>query len=167
MTWDGVFAELEAEFQAAQIQEVEEEIPHLVHAEVATIRLVDRIRFQRGNDISVRLRNGELRKGLVHEANRAWVMLHDSHRRYLIPYPAISYVWPMSSAAPQARGIESKITLGYALRTIAQAGFSVRLVTDGGELYGQVGMVGADYCDFYTVTAVVTLPWEAIITVEG
>lgn len=167
MRWDDLFEELEAEFLAASCLESEAEILEMVHAEAATVDLTDRLRHRVGAQIHVRLRNSETRHGVLHEANHAWIMIHDQHRRFLIPHAGIAFAWPLGGAAPRSEGIAGRLTLGYALRKIAAAGLEVRLLTDGGAMNGRIGMVGADYCDLRTPTGVVAVPWAAIVAIEG
>ena len=167
MRWDELFTELEAEYHAALREETESEITEMVHAEAATIRFADRIRGRVGERLTVRLRNGETRQGRVNEANNVWSMLHEEHRRYLIPHSGVAYAWPLGGAAARIDGIAGRLTLGYALRALAGAGIEVRLVTEGGELLGRIGKVGADFCDLHTPTALITVPWAAILTVEA
>lgn len=167
MRWDELFEELEAEFSAASRLETEAEIAEMVHAEAASVAFADRLRHRVGEQIHVRLRNSETRQGVLHEANHAWMMIHDRNRRFLIPHAGVSFAWPLAGAAPTLEGIASRLTLGYALRKIAGAGLGVRLVTDGGSLNGRIGMVGADYCDLRSRTGVVAVPWAAIVSVEG
>ncbi len=166
MRWDDLFDELEAEFDAALRREQEEEIPHLVHAEAATVSLADRIRHRVGQRLHVRLRTGDLREGTVDEANHAWTMLHDGPRRSLIPHTGVAYAWPLAGAAPELKGISARLTLGYALRKIAESGMTVRLLTLGGELHGRVGLVGTDYIDVHTPTAALAVAWDAIVCIE-
>lgn len=167
MRWDELFTELEAEYHAALREETESEIAEMVHAEAATIRFADRIRGRVGERLTVRLRNGETRQGRVNEANNVWSMLHEEHRRYLIPHSGVAYAWPLGGAAARIDGIAGRLTLGYALRALAGAGIEVRLVTEGGELLGRIGKVGADFCDLHTPMALITVPWAAILAVEA
>lgn len=166
MRWDDLFEELEAQFSAAAHDEHEAEIPHLVHAEAASISLSERIRHRVGHELNVQLRNGEKKYGILDEANLAWIRLrHDVHR-FLIPLHGISYAWPLAGAAPRLSGVEAKLTLGYALRKISENGFEVRVLTDGGTLIGRIGMVGSNYCDIHTQTAILAVAWSGIISIE-
>lgn len=166
MQWDEVFAELEAEFAAALREEDEAELAAMLHAEAATVTLADRIRGRKGHALQVRLRNGEIRSGKLQEANNVWLMLHDEHRRCLIPHAALSSAWPLAAAAPPLQGVSAKLTLGHALRALAAQSLSVYLLTDGGSVRGRIGRVGADFCDVHAKTGVLSVPWAAILSVE-
>lgn len=166
MRWDNLFAELEAEFDAAERDEAEAEIIEMVQAEMVTVSAADRFRAKQGSMLTVRLRNGENRSGEIREANLAWIMLHDDRRRYLIPYSAIAFAWPLAPVAGQASGVSSRLTLGYALRALSAEGIEVHLLTNGGALRGVIGRVGKDFCDVHTPTAVMTVGWQAILSVE-
>lgn len=167
MRWDELFTELEAEYNAVLREDTEAEIAEMVHAEAATIPLADRIRDRVGERLTVQLRNGQTRQGVLNEANNAWLMLHEEHRRYLIPHHGVAYAWPLGGAASKIDGIAGRLTLGYALRVLAGAGIEVRLVTEGGEQQGRIGIVGADFCDLHTRAAIITVPWTAILAVEA
>lgn len=166
MRWDDLFEELEAQFAAAGRDEQEAEIPHLVHAEAASVSLTERIRHRLGHELNVQLRTGEKRYGILDEANHAWIRLRHDRHRYLIPLQGISYVWPLAGAAPRLSGVEAKLTLGYALRKLAESALEVRVVTDGGLLLGRIGMVGSNYCDLHTPTGILAVPWSGIISIE-
>ena len=166
MRWDELFTELEAEYNAALREETEAELADMVHAEAATIRFADRDRGRVGERLTVRLRNGQTRQGYVKEANNVWSMLHEDHRRYLIPHRGVAFAWPLGGAAAGVEGLAARLTLGYALRALAGAGIEVRLVTEGGEHRGRIGKVGADFCDLHTPAALLTVPWAAILAVE-
>lgn len=167
MRWEQLFEELEAEFLAASRREAEADIADMVHAEAATIPFASRIRHRVGHPLSVRLRSGRTRHGVVREANHVWVMLHDGSRGVLIPHTAVSFAWPLAGAAPAQEGIATRITLGYVLRRLASSGVDLLVSTDGGEMRGRLALVGADYCDLLTPTGVVAMPWHAIISIEG
>lgn len=167
MRWDELFAELEAEFSASAHQESEAEITDMMHAEIATLSFVDRIRHRFGEELNLRLRNGEVRRGRVNDVTNAWVMLHEGHRRYLIPYAAIAAAWPLGGAASPASGVAAKITLGNALRALARGGVDVGVVTDGAALRGRLGKVGSDFVDVHAERAVLTVAWSALLSVEA
>ncbi len=167
MRWDELFEELEAEFSAAHRKENDAEIIDMVHAEAATIPFADRLRHRVGQRIQVRLRNGETRQGILDEANLVWSMIHDRNRRFLIPHAAVAFAWPLGGAAPELNGIPARVTLGYALRKLAAAGLDLRVLTDGGELHGRVGMVGADYCDIHGAAGSHAVRWDSIISIES
>src|SRR5699024_5525986 len=166
MRWDELFTELEAEYNAALREETEAELADMVHAEAATIRFADRVRGRVGEQLTVRLRNGQTRQGYVKEANNVWSMLHEDHRRYLIPHRGVACAWPLRGSGAGFDGIAARLRLGYALRALAGAGVEVRLVAEGGEHRGRSGRVGADVCDLHTPAALLTVPWAAIPAVE-
>lgn len=167
MNWQQVFDELEAELHGMRAGELQAEVAEMVHAEAATIGLADRLRNQVGRLVNVRLRNGDTRSGELKEANHAWLMLHGGSRRYLIPRGAVAFAWPLGGAAPQLSGVLARLKLGYALRKIAEEALAVTVVTDGGDLWGRIGMVGSDYCDVHTAAEVIAVAWRSILTIEG
>lgn len=167
MRWDELFAELEAELAGAKRQDTEAEVIDMMHAEAATIRLRDRIRHMSGSPINVRLRYGHTRRGVLTEANGTWLLLREDHRRHLVPIEAVAYVWPLRQAAPPLAGIMARLTLGHALRKLAEAGMDLQFLTEGGEITGRIGIVGRDYCDVHTPTGVLAVPWTAILAIDA
>lgn len=170
MSWDAVFADLQEQFRAAARREVDEEIPHLAEAELAGIGVADRIRARGGQHLTVQLRDGSRRTGMVQEATPSWLRLADGPRRLLIPLAAVGAAWPLHTAAPEAGPIEKKMSLGHVLRALAQQRLPVLVRAECGEHRGVVARVGADHLDLLEDRGdpqVLTILWQGLLSIES
>ncbi|QOR69704.1 hypothetical protein IM660_13635 [Ruania alkalisoli] len=167
MRWDDVFAELQAQFDAALQADSDAELAELVQAEVAGIEWIDRCRARRGEVLTVRLADGSDRSGTVLEATRSWVRLALGERRCLIPAHAVVAAWPLGPRAPEPGPIEARLGLGHALRALAADGADVMVRSLAGDHRGRLTRVGADHLDMLTAHATVTLTWSGLLSVES
>jgi hypothetical protein len=157
MRWELLFADLEAQLDAARAAELAAEVADLTRAERATVPVVARLRATRGAPLTVRLAGGDLVTGTVVEVAEQWLLLGDGPRRALVPLSAVAAVAGLTPTAQPATGgqVARRLGLGHALRALARDRVVVRIATDGGEVAGRLDGVGADHVD---VTAVVDGP---------
>ncbi|UFU07602.1 hypothetical protein [Ruania halotolerans] len=168
MRWDDVFADLQAEFDAALRSEDEAEIAELARAEMASTVLADRCRARRGHELTVRVRDGSDRTGIILESNRAWLLIGAGERRVLVPMSAVVLAWPLGGeVAPEPGAVELRMGLGRALRALAQTGSEVAVRTLAGDHRGRLARVGADHCDLVTPQALITVAWAGLMSVES
>lgn len=169
MRWDDLFDDLQAQFLAAERALDEERLAELVEAEFAATSFTDRWRARRGQPLTVRLRDGSDRSGLVADVAVSWVVLAHGERRSLIPRAAVVLAWPLGGAAPEPSAVERALGLGHMLRTLAQDGAPVVLHTLAGAHRGRIVRVGADHCDLATGAGVgaVSVPWDALLSVDS
>lgn len=180
--WDGLFAELEAEFAAAETLSADAELRDRVRRETATVRLVDRLAAAVGRDLSVYVA-GELLRGRLTEAGPDWLLLEESPGRdALIPLVAVASVGGLGrwSAVAGAEGrVGARLDLAYALRGLARdrAGVTLSLI-DGSTCSGTIDRVGADFVEIAehpaaearrdrSVSAVRTVPRSALLVVRS
>lgn len=167
MRWDDVFAELAAEFAAAEREEGEAQLGELVAAEAAGTTFADRCRARRGQPLTVRLQDGSTRSGTVRDATRAWVLLADGDRRSLVPLSAVVLAWPLHGSAPEPGPVEARLGWGHALRALADQRLSVLVRTAAGDHRGQIVRVGADHLDLAGGPEMLTVPWQALLSVDS
>ncbi|WP_147917952.1 hypothetical protein [Ruania zhangjianzhongii] len=167
MRWDDVFAELAAEFVAAEREESQAQLSALVAAEVAGTTFADRCRARRGQPLTVRLQDGSTRSGSVRDATRAWVLLAEGDRRSLVPLTAVVLAWPLHGSAPEPGPVEARIGLGHALRALAEQRLPALVCTATGDHRGQILRVGADHLDLAGDAGVLTVPWRALLSVDS
>lgn len=151
MRWEALFAELEAEFEAADALTADAELRDRVRRETATVRLVDRLAAAHGTDIAVHVAGALLRGGLS-DSGPDWLLLAESPARdALIPLAAVASVAGLGrwSAAPGSEGrVGARLDLAYALRGLARdrAGVTLTLI-DGSTCAGTIDRVGADFVE--------------------
>lgn len=167
MHWDEVFAELQAEFEAAEQAEAHIRVLELAEAEVASTRLADRLRARRGQRLRLRLTDASDRDGEVADAGDGWVVLAQGERRSLIPQHAIVTARSLAGSAPGAGAVERALTLGHVLRALGQDGVVVLVHTAAGSHRGRIVRVGADHLDLADDAAVLSVPWHALVSVDS
>ena len=167
MSWDKLFDDLQAQFEAVVRQDESVEVPHLAEAEAAGIVVADRIRACAGQELTVRMRDGSTRVGKVQEATRSWVRLADGARSSVIPLTAVVAAWPLRGSAPEPGRIEARVTLGHALRALAQQRVAVFVHTEAGDHRGVVVQVGADHLDLLANGTVLTILWSGLLSIDS
>lgn len=151
MRWDQLFADLEAEMAAEESAERQAEIAERTRAEVARLRLVDRLRAARA-PVTVAVSGlGDVTCDIV-DTGPDWVLLDGAARGQLVV--ALDAVCSVSglaswSAAPGSEGaVAARLHLGAVLRGVARDRATVRVVLRDGVSYtGTVDRVGADFLE--------------------
>ncbi|MGV8976785.1 MAG: hypothetical protein ACOH17_01960 [Cellulomonas sp.] len=148
MRWEALFADMEAQLDAARTADLAAEVVELTRAERATVCVADRFRAARGAALTVRTRGGEQVSGILRDAAAQWILLDAQGRSSLVPLGSVASVRGLPGYSAGAGGVvERRLTLGHALRALARDRVVVQIVTDGGELTGRVDRVGADHLD--------------------
>lgn len=170
MRWEALFADLEAQLEAARASEAAADVAELTRAERATVELASRLRAAHGHVLTVR--SGATRvAGTVLDVAEQWVLLGDGLVRWLVPVAGVTAVHGLPvHAAPAPRAVERRLSLGHALRAIARDRATVRVVLDDEELTGRVDRVGADHLDLTVPAphpgAVWAVPFRAVRAVR-
>lgn len=153
MRWERLFADLEAQLEAARAAELTAEVADLARAERATVRLVERLRASTGAPITLRLVGGDVVVGTLLEPAEQWVLVADGPRRALVPLAAVTQVAGLATTATPAGDVHvaRRLTLGHALRALARDRVVVRVATESGEVAGRLDRVGADHVDVTSV----------------
>ncbi|SDD56530.1 hypothetical protein SAMN05216410_3525 [Sanguibacter gelidistatuariae] len=89
MRWEMLFADLEAQLEAARALDVHAVAADLTRAEAATIPLTDRLRGLRGTPVRAALVNGQDMEGEVREVFPEWVLLAAAGREVILPLRAV------------------------------------------------------------------------------
>lgn len=152
MRWERLFADLETELAAAEAAERDAEVAERTRAEVAKLRLVDRLRVADGIEVAVTLVGGGDWCGVVADAGPDWVLLIGDRRGdVLVSLAAVRSVTglPPWSAVPGSEGrVAERFRIGAVLRGVARDRAAVRvLLRDGDAYHGTVDRVGADFLE--------------------
>jgi len=146
--WEALFADLEAQLDAARRADLQADLGERVRAERASVALVDRVRAATGAHLRVWVAGGGVCEGEVVEVATQWLLLADGVRRVLVPAGAVAGVDGLPTvAAPPAGIVERRLSLGHALRALVRDRAAVVVVADGFELTGRLERVGADHVD--------------------
>lgn len=175
MRWSSLFADLEAQLEAAESRERLAAVPELTRAERAGVALADRLRAGTSAPLRLTLRGGEVVSGRLVDVTPQWVLLEDDAREHLVPAAAVALVSGLpSTAAPPASGVVRRLTLGHALRAVARDRSVVRVRVDGGSVLGRVDGVGRDHLDVTLVQQDsgrpsgerCAVPWSALLVLS-
>jgi len=148
--WDSLFADLEAQLDAAD-GGAAGELGERVRAEVAGVHLRDRLRGARGQVLGLRLLAGARVEGRLRAAGPDWLLLDEPAGEALVPLGVVTAVegLPRALAAP-AGAVEARLGLASVLRGVSRDRSAVRVALLGealGVLTGTVDRVGADHLE--------------------
>lgn len=152
MRWQRLFADLEAEFAAAEALERDAEVAERTRAEVATLRIVDRLRVADDTTLAFDVVGVGGWTGQVVDTGPDWVVLGGDRRGDLVVVlDAVRSVTGLTgrSAVPGSEGkVVERFRLGAVLRGVARDRSTVRVLTRDGTAYpGTIDRVGADYLE--------------------
>ncbi|WP_030150000.1 hypothetical protein [Oerskovia turbata] len=149
MRWDLLFADLEAQLDAADVQAEAHVLGDLTRAEQATISLADRLRGSiGGHPVGVRLVDGSHLTGQVRTVAADWFLLEDGKRRHVVPLLATTVFDGLTAhAVPAPSGTGAGRGLPTLLRALMRDRAVVRVRTLAGEVDGRVARVGKDHLD--------------------
>ncbi|SFL66528.1 hypothetical protein [Geodermatophilus ruber] len=152
MRWQQLFADLQAEFEAAEATAERAEDGSRRRAEVGAIRLVERLAGAQGRTLALRCQGAGDVSGVLAEVGSDWLLLTDGARRdVLVATAAVRSVagLGLSTGLPAPEGsVRTGLDLRRALRGLARDRSAVQVILDDGTLYsGTVDRVGADYVE--------------------
>jgi hypothetical protein len=181
--WERLFADLEAEYEAAAAAELDAEVRDRARREVARLHLADRLAPSLGQPVVVSARGAGTLRGRLADAAPEWLLLSEPPTLdVLVPASALLSVSGLGalSTEPGTGGrVAARLTFGYALRGLARrrTGVAVTLV-DGSVVDGTLDRVGGDFVELAehpaqearrpgAVRAVRTIPFAAIGAVRA
>jgi hypothetical protein len=158
MRWDALFADLEAAAEGEWLRERDAEIAERTRAELARLRLVDRLRAaaDRGNgqsraDLTVQVRALGPLRGEIARVAEEWFVLLTPGNEWVV---AIDAVLGVRGLPPTARPPRTQSAVAGALgwaaawRVLARDRAAVHAVRrDGSTVTGVPGRVGQDYVE--------------------
>jgi hypothetical protein len=181
--WEALFADLAAEYDAAQAAELDAEVRDRSRREVARLHLTDRLAPAVGHPVVVTARGAGTLRGRLVDAAPEWLLLSEPPALdCLVPASAvltISGLGALSTEPGTGSQVGARLTLGYALRGLARRRAPVAVtLADGTVLDGTLDRVGADFAELAehapgearrpgTVRAVRTIPFAAIGAVRA
>ncbi|RBY91796.1 hypothetical protein DQ244_10970 [Blastococcus sp. TBT05-19] len=152
MRWQQLFADLQAQFEAAEDAEARAEWASRARAEMGAVRLADRLGGSVGAHLTLTCRGAGRVSGVLAETGSDWLLLTDDRGRdQLVSVAAVRAVGGLGrlSAMPEEEGsVRARLDLRRALRGLARDRSAVQVVLDDGTaLTGTVDRVGADYVE--------------------
>lgn len=148
MRWEALFADMEAQLDAAQAADRAAEVADLTRAERASVTLSDRLWAAQGADVALVVVGGVTVAGTLLDVADEWVLLGEGSRRALVPLRGVVAVRGLAVRSMHAEGeVARRLGLGSALRALSRDRVTVRVATDGAEFAGRIERVGADHLD--------------------
>ncbi len=152
MRWQGLFDDLEAQFDAAEAAELAGEVAERTRREAALLRLVDRLRPAAGQPVTVHVPGTGPLRGQLRDCGTDWLLLEEAAgREVLIPLAAVLGVGGLGARAAspaEENHVAKRLDLRWALRGLARNRSGVALgLVDGSVVSGTLDRVGADHLD--------------------
>lgn len=135
-------AEEEARFRA--------DVQDRTRAERAAIELAARLRTGLGGPVAVTVGDGESVAGTLVDVAAQWLLIESPGAQDLVPMHAICLVSGLPQRASELGAVERRLGIGHALRALARDRVRVVVHTQGGNVTGLLGAVGADYVEVST-----------------
>lgn len=145
MRWRDLFDDLEAQMMRSEREAFEDEVRERAGGERAVVTVGAVLAASVGETIRLVLVDGSRVEGAVTDAAAQWLHVADGPREWLVPATAIATIDGVPSGAPDPGAIAARLTLGHALRALADDGGEVLVRVAGTECRGRISGVGADY----------------------
>jgi len=147
--WERLFADLEAEFEAAEAAELESEIADRTRSERARLRLVDRLRGSVGRSVDARVTGIGQLSGEIRAVGVDWLLVRPADGADRLVRTAalleLTGLAPSSVTRASAGAVAARFSLGAVLRGLARDRTVVTIMLmDGGSRTGTIEVVGAD-----------------------
>ena len=181
MRWDGLFADLAAQLDAAAAEELADEVSDRSRREVARLHLLDRSALAAGAQLSAGVAGAGTVAGRLQRSGPGWLLLAADTGELLVCTDALTWVagLPALAADPETTpAVARRLGLAYVLRGIAKDRSGVAIVLrDATVVTGTLDRVGADFVDLAehapgeprrtgVVRGARTLPFAAIAVVR-
>lgn len=172
-SWEGLFADLEAQFDAQERLELDAEVADRTRRERALVDLHARLVGHLGRRLDLRLVTGSTIVGVLRDVGEGWVLVDEA----VLPVGAI-VTWTGLTLRPQDPTRARRFGLGHVLRGLARDRAVVRVLdASGTTTTGTIDRVGADHLDLAehaadeprraaSVRAVRTVPFSALVSVR-
>ncbi|MGY1813466.1 hypothetical protein [Blastococcus sp. SYSU D00820] len=151
MRWQRLFADLQAEFEAAEESAERAEAPSREREAAGAVRLVERLGGAVGAQVALRCRGAGEVRGVLTEVGVDWLLLaEETGRELLVATAGVLTAGGLlrATAVPADGVVRQRLDLRWAVRGLARDRSGVQVVLeDGTALTGTVDRVGADFLE--------------------
>ena len=162
MHWRELFDDLEAQMSHADREAFDDEVRERAAAERASVSMGAVLAAAEGAQLRLTLRDGSRLEGTVRDSAAQWLYLSQGALEWLVPVTAIAAIDGLASGAPAPGPVAQRLSLGHALRALAEDGADVLVTAVGSVHRGRITTVGSDYI----ALGGVLVPFAAILTVS-
>jgi hypothetical protein len=182
MRWEALFADLDAQLDAAAAEQFADEVSDRSRREVARLHLADRAAVACGAQLSAGVAGAGVVSGRLLRSGPGWWLVTADGAELVVCTDAIGWVSGLPALAAEPEGsapVARRLGLGYVLRGIAKDRSGVAVVLrDGTAVTGTLDRVGADFVDIAehapgeprragSVRAARTVPFPAIAVIRA
>ncbi len=151
MRWARLFADLEAQLQAADTADLVSEVASRTRHEVGHLTMADRLRAAVGHPVRVTcLGTGEL-SGQLRDVGAGWLLLDEGMgREVLVNLARVCAVQGLGQLSTQAEDtpVTRRLDLRYAVRGLARDRSALQVMLASGDiLTGTFDRVGSDFAE--------------------
>jgi hypothetical protein len=149
MRWDALFADFEAQLEAAEAADLATEVADRTRREHAAVRLLDRLAAAAGGTVRMHVVGVGSITGRIERSGPGWALLVDeADREVVVSLDAVTGVYGLPGAAARLPAVAARLGLGHVLRALARDRATVGVVlVDGATATGTIDRVGADFFD--------------------
>ena len=152
-----LFDDLEQQAEGMALSARDAEVAEHGRAEYASVDLESRVHASIGAEVTCDLLGGLRLRGTLARAGRDWLLLVPAETGadsedggWVVHLPCVARLSGLGqrALAPEARGVLARLGLGSVLRRLAESRSPVLLaLTDGAQVRGGVGRIGADFVE--------------------
>jgi len=151
MRWAALFADLEAQLQAADSADLASEVASRTRHEIGRLTMADRLRASIGHPVRLTCAGvGEL-SGQLRDVGAGWLLLDEGLGREVLVnltvVGAVQGVGQQSTTAPDT-AVTRRLDLRYVIRGLARDRSALQVMLTSGEvLTGTFDRVGSDFAE--------------------
>ena len=150
MRWSRLFADLEAQLEAAERADRAAESAELRRLELSRVTLVERLGGGLGAVVSLAVEGADVLSGGLTQVGADWLLLDSpAGGETLVALAAVTSATGLAAgSAPPADEVDRRLGLGAVLRRLARDRAAVTVVARTGAVFtGTIDRVGADFLD--------------------
>ncbi len=150
MRWDALFADFEAQLEAADAAELASEVADRTRRERAAVRLLDRLTAAVGHVLRLQIVGAGALTGRLETSGPGWLLvIDDAGRELVVSVDALTGIYGLPGSgvtAAQPGKVAARLGLSHVLRALARDRAPVRIMlVDGSAVTGTIDRVGADF----------------------